>query len=516
MEYVIAKYIRLSIEDAKNESLSIENQRLFLDNYIAAMGVADATVIELVDNGYTGTDYERPGVQELMELVRSGKVNCILVKDFSRFGRNVIETGYFLQRVFPLFRTRFIAISDGYDSAEHDGDTGGLDVSFRLLIHEQYSRDLSRKIRASKNEKARRGEAVFKNCAFGYKKVGNRLEIDETAAETVRLIFDMAASGSSLAEIAARLYRDKRLTPSEYRNAAEGKQGEHFSYIWNLPVIYLMLYDEQYIGTYIAGKRKRSGVGSSRHDNIDKADWVRIPEYHPAIIDKAVFLAAQESISYKPESQYKRKLSTWQRYNPTASPLKGKVVCGCCDHRLKLSSTRNAAFTCQYTSSAHDMPCYRMRIMERELSAMILDAVRRQVCGHQDGVERFVKIPAKSNADIMRLIERTNREKQSLYESFVRGEMNADEFKEAKMPFDAESERLSLANEAIMADVERLAMAQASESQMREVAETAFRDNTLSKSLVEMLVEKVYVYPDNRITAVWKMPGFDASLREGK
>ena len=205
-KYVIAKYIRLSIEDAKNDSLSVESQRLLLDAHIAEMCVPDSEVLEFVDNGHSGTNFERPAVQELLELVRQGKVNCIAVKDVSRFGRNMIETGYYIERVFPLFRIRFIAVSDNHDSAEHEGDTGGMELAFKFLIHEQYSKDLGLKIKTAKHAKAIRGELIMKNCAFGYKKVENRLEIDEPAAETVRLIFDMAATGSSLADIAARLY----------------------------------------------------------------------------------------------------------------------------------------------------------------------------------------------------------------------------------------------------------------------------------------------------------------------
>ena len=140
-EYVIAKYIRLSLDDAKTDSMSIENQRLLIDRYIAELGLSDASVIEFVDNGYSGTNFERPAVQELLELVRAGKINCIMVKDFSRFGRNAIETGYFIERVFPLFHVRFISVSDGFDSAEHAGDTGGMEVAFKFLMHEYYGCD---------------------------------------------------------------------------------------------------------------------------------------------------------------------------------------------------------------------------------------------------------------------------------------------------------------------------------------------------------------------------------------
>ena len=149
-KYVIALYIRLSLEDYKYDSMSIENQHLALNEFVSSMPEsANAEVLEFIDNGYSGTNFERPKVQELIEMVRANKIDCIIVKDFSRFGRNSIETGYFIERVFPLFHTRFISINDDFDSDQHKGDTGGMDVAFKYLISEYYSRDMSIKTKSA-------------------------------------------------------------------------------------------------------------------------------------------------------------------------------------------------------------------------------------------------------------------------------------------------------------------------------------------------------------------------------
>jgi DNA invertase Pin-like site-specific DNA recombinase len=267
--YVIAKYIRLSIEDSKSDSMSIENQRLLLDLHISSMGLNGAKILEFVDNGHSGTNFERPAVQELLELARQGAVNCIVVKDFSRFGRNAIDTGYFIERVFPLLGLRFISVSDYFDSDEHKGDTGGLEVSFKFLMHEYYSRDLSKKIKSAKHEKMRRGEYIMKNCAFGYKKVGKNLEIDEPDAETVRRIFALASEGMSIRKIAEALKFEKQ--PADIRK---------------------ILSDEQYIGTYVAGKTRTLEPGGASV-KVDESEWYKLPDHHPAIIDKAVFEAVR-------------------------------------------------------------------------------------------------------------------------------------------------------------------------------------------------------------------------------
>ena len=137
MAYVIALYIRLSLEDSRVESMGIENQKRALHSFVDQMeGIRKVEVLEFIDNGYSGTNFERPAIQKLLGQVQAGEVNCIIVKDFTRFGRNAIEVGYFMERVFPLYGVRFISINDDFDSGRLHGDTGGLDVAFKYLVAE--------------------------------------------------------------------------------------------------------------------------------------------------------------------------------------------------------------------------------------------------------------------------------------------------------------------------------------------------------------------------------------------
>ncbi len=134
-EYVIAKYIRLSIEDGVTESMSIPSQHKLLDQHIEEVDIPNATVLEFVDNGYTGTMIERPAIQEMLELAQCGRINCIIIKDFSRFSRNVTDSSYLIDRIFPLYQIRFISVSDGFDSNDYKGDTGGIDVAFKYVLN---------------------------------------------------------------------------------------------------------------------------------------------------------------------------------------------------------------------------------------------------------------------------------------------------------------------------------------------------------------------------------------------
>ena len=379
VKYIIAKYIRLSVEDAKTDSLSVENQRRILDRYIEEMNIPNVEVLEFVDNGHSGMNFERPAMQKLLELVQLGHVNAIVVKDFSRFGRNMIENGYYIERVFPLHRVRFISVSNGFDAAEHEGSTGGLDVAFEFLIHEQYSRDLSQKIKSAKRARALRGESISKNCAFGFKKVDGRLEIDEPAAETVRLIFELYRDGRSLSEISDRLHKDKRPTPGEHKKCAT-----HPTYLWNASHISSRLRDEQYIGTYVAGKTTCVEIGSGKTVKIDESEWIRIPDHHPAIVDKAVFEAVQGKLNLKCKPPRKRKPRARQQLNSSKNTFEDEIIC-----------------------SVNDFPQYLK---------------------HQVGDEVLIK-----------QIESTKR---TLYERFVLAEIGADEFRTENAALDADLNRI--------------------------------------------------------------------------
>ena len=500
-DYVIAKYIRLSIDDANSDNLSIASQRLLLDAHIAELCIPDSEAIEFVDNGYSGTNFDRPAVQELFELVRQGKINCIIVKDLSRLGRNLIETGYYIERVFPLYRIRFISVSDYHDSVEHEGDTGGMDIAFKFLVHEQYSRDLSKKIKTAKRAKALSGEYIIKNCAFGFKKVGKNLEIDEPAAETVRLIFKMAADGKSLSDIVSRLYADKHPTPSEYKQLACQVLAKDISCLWNKSHVLKILSDEQYTGTYIAGKSQSVGVGSKKVVAVPKSEWIRIPNRHPVIVDKAVFNAARAKIDEKGEPIRKRKLRTGERYKDIKSPLQGKVSCGYCGHSMKLGSTRNPSFHCDFTRSAPDTECYHLKILASELETAVFWQIKEQSHAILEISKSNDNTVSKTGLESQ--ITQVESEIRSLYERYVLGEISAVEYKSEKAVYDNKLIMVRNAQSVIIKEVVR----KSSIVGLRQTAENALEASELSRPIIDSLIDKVRVYPDGHIEIAWVESG---------
>ncbi|GHV41780.1 hypothetical protein FACS189490_09350 [Clostridia bacterium] len=293
-KYTIAKYLRLSIEDEKTESLSIPNQRQIIDRYIDELDIPNVEILEFCDNGHSGTNMERPAVQEMLELVRSGKIQCLIIKDFSRFSRSALDSGYFIEQVFPLYGVRFISISDNFDSNDYKGDTGGIDVAFKFLMHEYYSVDLSKKVKSAVRVKMKHGERIVARAIYGYRKADSgKWEPDEVAGVVVRRIFDYALNGTPTSAIRDILAREKLETPSQYL-ARIHNMNTSTSDKWTARMVYSILLNEQYAGTYIAGKQQSKAIGSHSKDNLDRSEWIIIPNNHTPIVSREEFDRLQE------------------------------------------------------------------------------------------------------------------------------------------------------------------------------------------------------------------------------
>ena len=517
-EYTICKYIRLSIDDAQTDSVSIESQRTILDRHINELEIQNAKALEIVDNGYSGTNFERPGVLELIELVRAGKVNCIIVKDFSRFGRNAIEVGYYIERVFPLYRIRFISVSDRFDSTEHEGDTGGMEVAFRFLMHEYYSRDLSRKIRSAKQSRMLRGEYVMKTCTYGYKLDGRRkMVIDDVAANIVRKIFAMYSDGMSISDIQRRLYDEKHLSPARYKRASASGDIPDLWYIWEQTTITQILTNEQYLGTYVAGKTKVEDVGSKRSIKVPESEWVRIPNHHPAIIYSDTFEAVREQRAMKKAPTRKREISAQERYMKLGSPLLGKVVCGYCGHPMKLSKSNNTAFKCQYTTHATGAECHKLKISADELENALYEIISKHAqvilnVNLRDSTEYDVTLSQQSEYESR--ISRLNSEKRELYEQLMLGGIETDKYYTEKAEVDAELSRLNRAYARISDVIEKESAAMKKTAENRQMAQAITDEAHLSKLLVDLLVEKIRIFPNSEVEIIWKVCGFENAVME--
>ena len=290
-----AAYIRLSREDGgKEESNSIKNQRTLLINYVSAH--AELTLYDVyVDDGYTGTNFERPEFQRMIADIENGYVDCVIVKDLSRFGRDYIDAGRYLERYFKDKGVRFIAISEGIDSGKRDYD---LMLPIKNIMNEQYARDISVKVNTAIRTKQQSGEYIGAFACYGYKKSKinkNKLEIDEYAASIVRKIFAAYIQGQGKIKIARTLNKEGVLCPSEYKRV----NGENYrncnklatTTYWTYSTVNVILHREMYIGNMVQGIQHQRMKGKSQKQ--PKENWIIVQGTHEPIIDRATWDQAQ-------------------------------------------------------------------------------------------------------------------------------------------------------------------------------------------------------------------------------
>jgi DNA invertase Pin-like site-specific DNA recombinase len=301
--YKAGLYARLSVEDLrKKESDSIGTQMSLLRQFASEQPDMEL-ISEYEDTDRTGTNFNRPGFNRMLDDIRNGKINCIIVKDLSRFGRNHIETGNYIERVFPFMGVRFISISDNYDSTTASNNDG-LIIPLKNLINEIYAKDISKKVCSQYELKRKRGDFCGSFAPYGYVKEGNALVIDEAASEVVRRIFRLVIEGYSDLAI-ARILNDEGVTKSRSKR-------------WYKSAIKRITENTTYLGRLEQGKYKTDLMNSGIRVNKSPELWVVVNNTHPPIVDEALFEAVRE-IRQECKKQYNEVIAKARRKKPNSS-----------------------------------------------------------------------------------------------------------------------------------------------------------------------------------------------------
>ena len=371
----IAIYLRLSKEDEwiTQESNSISCQRLLLKGYIER-NFENYEIMEFVDDGYSGTSMDRPGMKEMLTCVRQKKINCIIVKDFSRFSRDYVETGSYVEQIFPFMGVRFISVNDHYDSEDSHQKTIGMNLAFKTLVNDLYSKDLSVKVKSSLTSKKERGIYCSGNCPFGYRKKAddrNQVEVVEEEAEVVREIFRLTLEGYTSVEIAKKFNQESIKTPSEYliaRGATHRKPvGKEFS--WQHSVICNILKNDFYVGDVVYGKYEKDSVGGKKHLK-PRSEWKITYNHHEPIIEREIFEAVRETRGKTKPYIAKR-----------SHVLQGKVVCEECGKALRYRNSKNPYFYCNERYVTGNEKCvYQVNVFF--LEQIILSALQKEIQEH--------------------------------------------------------------------------------------------------------------------------------------
>lgn len=504
---ITALYIRLSLEDMdldedKKESTSVRNQRLHLNNFLMAHpDVNYSEVKEFIDDGYSGTNFERPAFQEMLDGVRSGQVKCILVKDFSRLGRNYIEVGNYLEQIFPVMGVRFISVDDRYDSKSNRGDVPGLDVVFKNIIHDHYSKELSHKVIQVKRNLAKKGLFLSGIPPYGYLKDPQdkyHLIIDPESAEVVRQIFALALEGEKYSEIARILNQQHIESPAKrlWRLGIRGKEDEKDQadkLIWRAEAVARVLRSEAVLGSVTNHRVERKQIGKVDVKIVSREDNIVVPNMHEPIIDQATFDRVQVLLTNHKVTKADRKKAAVRH------PLSGIMKCAYCGKNLILEK---GWYICRGSRYEDDMGHKRVKIREAEVLGALGNIIYFMVKLHSDeSTESEVKqsdmvvVPSPLGEDNqkeqkMKLLE--------LYELFSSGQIDKEVFLKRKATFQMQlTETEGYAAQPAKSAADFVDCDLSSKMRLDDVS-------WISRELLKELVTRVQVTSKAEIKIVWK------------
>lgn len=514
--FVIVLYIRISVEDEdsregiRDESNSVSNQRDLLRRFIGqSPGFEGCEVMELCDDGFSGTSMERPNMQKLLQKARAKEIDCIIVKDFSRFGRDYITVSDYVDQIFPFLGIRFISVNDGYDSAKMNGKTSGVDIAFRNVIYSYYSKDLSLKVKSGLQTKARKGDFLSPFAPIGYRKDEkdkHRLVADRDSAGIVRRIFELAGAGMTVVEITRLFNAEKVPTPSAIKNS----QGCYHKWwigvkgadLWNESAIIHILRDERYLGKTIYGKRYRPQAGNRKTLKNSRSDWIIAEERHEPLVSAKEFQKAQEHLAEFVE----RDLEQAGIYLFT-----DKLRCGHCGYSLIRRSRSNPQYFCRTRYRTAGFGCMEGSVRESEIADVVLTAIQAYIKTLMDEKELLLKA---GNTDTLASLQKQvtsyqgacakiDEQKAELYDAMAEEKIGREKYRQERDKLSREQAEMAQRAEAAETELTELRNKLAAAKQGEPKLIRYLQADALTRQMVVDFVDCVYVYNDKSIHIEW-------------
>ena len=505
-------YARLSHEKEENiERGTIETQMELMKNYVKDH---EDIVIEeeYYDASFTGTNFERPDFKRMLEDAKTGRINCIIVKDLSRLGRNYVEMGNYIERVFPFLNVRFIAVTDDFDSFRPGTD---LMMPLKNIVNEFYAKDISKKVSTAHRRKWTTDEYMCGFAPYGYlksKTEKNRIVVDEATAGNVRLIYKLFLEGKGYTPIAKYLNEQGIMSPLMYLKSLGYQQNVRTNGVWTKTTVKSILTNQAYIGSAVHGK-----VVIEKYNNIplhatDPSEWVVVENTHEPLIDKKTFEKVQERVKEISDAYFAKEFT---KHPPNEKNLlKGKIVCGDCGKGMRLSprTTKSYVYFCGTFSDGINPACSRHKIDQEEVNKAVfaqisnhmrccIDALKviRELNARSSGLKKY-DVYEKAITRQRRELEKVNRKFSELYGDYSEHLINESEYLTLKQQY-------LLKSEALKKEIDNLLVSQNLYSKNYKIDEDwenlinkYLKCRKLNKELADAFVDKVQVFEDGRIS----------------
>jgi DNA invertase Pin-like site-specific DNA recombinase len=516
-----ALYARLSVEDNGKGADSLEAQLQFLHNYIEGKPQFDFCG-EFTDNGFTGTNYNRPGFQELIERVRVGEIDCVIVKDLSRLGRNYIDTGNFIEKICPMLNLRLIAINDGYDTA-FKSSSADMSMSVMNIANDMYAKDISRKVCSALQGKIERGEYIGNYAPYGYMKDPldkNHLIPDPVLVPVVNRIFEMRASGMGIGSIATILNQEDVPSPGRYRYengiiTNNNKKGTGL--LWNRHVLTDLLKNVVYIGN-LAQARCRSALYKGIPFHFTNEDeWILVENTHEGIVPKEIFEKVQ-MVNQRNSEAHKGNAGKYS-YLPKAVNIYGKrLICADCGAVIKLcrsiSTKKDKAyftFKCPTFVEHRERGCSDKSISQSEMDEAVLATIQIHIKLFIKHKEVIVKLQAKEQReskryntekdirDLEKKIQQRESLRTGLYMDLKEGLIDEEEYQFSKVTYSKEISELQQHLVELKAQIDEETTSMDRYSHWIYLIDKYRNIQELNKEVVEAFVQNIKLYENKRI-----------------
>ena len=505
-------YARLSHEKEENiERGTIETQMELMKNYVKDH---EDIVIEeeYYDASFTGTNFERPDFKRMLEDAKTGRINCIIVKDLSRLGRNYVEMGNYIERVFPFLNVRFIAVTDDFDSFRPGTD---LMMPLKNIVNEFYAKDISKKVSTAHRRKWTTDEYMCGFAPYGYlksKTEKNRIVVDEATAGNVRFIYKLFLDGKGYTPIAKYLNEQGIMSPLMYLKSLGYQQNVRTNGVWTKTTVKSILTNQAYIGSAVHGK-----VVIEKYNNIplhatDPSEWVIVKNTYEPLVDKEPFEKAQERVKKISDAYFAKEFT---KHPPNEKNLlKGKIVCGDCGKGMRLSprTKKSYVYFCGTFSDGINPACSRHKIDQEEVNKAVfaqisnhmrccIDALKviRELNARSSGLKKY-DVYEKAITRQRRELEKVNRKFSELYGDYSEHLINESEYLTLKQQY-------LLKSEALKKEIDNLLVSQNLYSKNYKIDEDwenlinkYLKCRKLNKELADAFVDKVQVFEDGRIS----------------
>lgn len=520
--YSTGIYARLSVDSDKRKNESIETQVEIAEDFIGRQ--PDMEIYDVyTDLGKTGTNFEREGFERMMRDVRTRKIDCIVVKDLSRFGRNHIETGNYIEKIFPFMGVRFIAVTDSFDSMDISGQNEIMGVNLKNLVNEMYARDIAVKVKASKKAKWEQGSYTGGVPPYGYRAewIGDkkRLFIEEPTADIVRKIFELFLSGKNMKEIAIWLYENKVVRPTLYRKTGEiyCREPDRLEQ-WPRASIKMILKNPVYTGCLVQGRTCGKDYMMRKRHDVDSGDWSIKEHTHEAIISEEQFLEVAEK--FEESSVYCNKDGFSKKIPMEKDIFADVLYCGDCGSKMKRVSAvrefhskdrvRMYSYKCSRFERIDSLKCEGKSITLYSLMDIVKEAIRQEFTLHGMRPKDLAEMNNREsealkeewNAQLTQLGRKLEGIKKLGSEQYLRyrmGDMDEAGFKRAKEENDKNAASTREESRAIAGKIRAIDSETARKNHFLRTLMKGNGKGGLTPEIVRTLIERIEVYPEHRV-----------------